>query len=174
MRYLTISVAILGLAIAACSSSGHPSATATLKLATDPFAYCSAAGTVANPKTDPQWTGPGVPQVIADKLAQILAAPGGGSAFLATTVWRCDSGKVLVCTVGANLNCGPANTSREPTNAMVAWCADLSHADMPASVSGHETVYAWTCQDGAPAIVRQFWTADARGFVKELWYEITP
>jgi hypothetical protein len=173
MRFQTIAVVILGLAIAACSSSVHPSATATRKPSNDPFAYCSAAGTVANPKTEGHWAGPDVPQVIADKLAQILSAPGGG-ALLATTVWRCDGGKVLACTVGANLNCGPANTNRDPTSAMVAWCADPSHTDMPASVSGHETIYAGTCQDGTPAIVRQFWTADARGFVKELWYEIAP
>jgi hypothetical protein len=172
VRYFAIVFPALALLLAACGSKSHRSATPTPGSSTDPFAFSTSAGTADDP-TAARWQGPTLPQIIADKLVQILDTP-GGSALLATTVWRCDGGKVLACTVGANLNCGQANTSREPTLAMINWCADASSLDIPASVSGHETIYAWACQDGAPVIVRQYWTPDDRAFVKEVWHQITP
>ncbi len=164
MRYVWVAyvaMALVGalavvLVIRFSAKSGQQNAHTTILLYKDPFKFCSFVSTADSPSANPFWEGPDLPAVITDKLAQILQTPGGGSALVATTVWRCDGGKVLACTVGANLNCGKANTSREPTDAMVQWCADGSHTDMPASVSGHETIYAWAWQDGSPVIVRQF------------------
>jgi len=87
-----------------------------------------------------------------------------------TTVFRCDRGRVLVCTVGANLRCGKANTSRDPGEGMLQWCRDNPSAEfVPASATGHDTIYAWGCQSGAPRILQQPLHVDARGFVAEFW-----
>jgi hypothetical protein len=87
-----------------------------------------------------------------------------------TTVFRCTQGHVMVCTIGANLPCGKANTSREPNPGMVQWCHDQPDADfIPAATTGHDTIYAWRCHNGAPRIAGQVLHVDPRGFVAEYW-----
>ncbi len=72
------------------------------------------------------------------------------------TVFRCASGHVLVCTVGANLVCGQANASRTPGRGQIDWCREHPNdAFIPLAAAGHDTIYAWRCQDGAPQIDRQ-------------------
>jgi hypothetical protein len=39
-------------------------------------------------------------------------------------------------------------------------------------VTGHATVYAWRCEQGAPAIERQITRPDASGYLANVWYEI--
>src|SRR5687767_895884 len=82
----------------------------------DPFAYCTALGTVDLP--DSRYTGPQVPEVIARGLKKALGAPADAALefFLNNTVWRCMDGMVYACTVGANLpRQEQADTSRKPT-----------------------------------------------------------
>jgi hypothetical protein len=91
-----------------------------------------------------------------------------------TTVFRCSQGRVMVCTVGANLPCGKANASRVPTQGTVQWCRANPGADfVPAAASGHDTIYEWRCRDGEPRIVRQMLRVDSRGFVAEFWKTLT-
>jgi hypothetical protein len=53
---------------------------------------------------------------------------------------------------------------------VVDWCRDHPGiAFVPAMVTGHDAIYAWRCQDGAPHIVRQTQTVDARGFIAQYW-----
>jgi hypothetical protein len=94
-------------------------------------------------------------------------------AAVATTVFRCVDGNVLVCTTGANLPCGPANTSRTLGPGAIAWCRDHSDAAfIPAVVTGHDTIFSWRCQNGAPRIERQRYTVDAQGFITQFWKEL--
>jgi len=89
---------------------------------------------------------------------------------LATTVFRCANAHVLVCTTGANLPCGRANTDRMPAPGAVDWCRE--HPDdtfIPAAVVGHETIYDWRCRIGAPEIARQAHEIDGRGFFAQYW-----
>lgn len=87
-----------------------------------------------------------------------------------TTVFRCADGHVLVCTVGANLPCGRANTSGTPGPGMVDWCRAHPAADfIPAVATGHDTIYTWRCQGGAPQIGRQISDVDGRGFIAQYW-----
>jgi hypothetical protein len=87
-----------------------------------------------------------------------------------STVFRCVHGRVMVCTVGANLPCGKANSSRVPNPGIIQWCRENPDANfIPAAVTGHDTVYEWQCQAGAPHIVRQVLRVDPRGFVAEYW-----
>jgi hypothetical protein len=45
-----------------------------------------------------------------------------------STVFRCADGHVLLCTYGANLACGKANSDRDLPGAE-AWCRDHPNAD---------------------------------------------
>jgi hypothetical protein len=90
-----------------------------------------------------------------------------------TTVFRCANGHVSVCTVGANLVCGRANSSRTPGRGQLNWCRDHPNAAfIPLMASGHDTIYAWRCQDGVPQIGWQMLDVDARGFIVQNWRQL--
>jgi hypothetical protein len=85
------------------------------------------------------------------------------------TVFRCAGGHVLVCATGANLPCGKADTERTSAGG-TQWCRDHPDASfIPAYATGHATIFEWRCRNGAPAIVRQNFEVDPRGFVAEFW-----
>jgi hypothetical protein len=90
------------------------------------------------------------------------------------TIWRCMDQKVYACFVGANLPCeSPANTSQAPTAAMNEFCqANPSSVGIPAYLTGHDTIYIWSCKDGKPVIDRQVWHVDSQGYIQEIWYAI--
>jgi hypothetical protein len=95
------------------------------------------------------------------------------SMAVATTVFRCANGHVLVCTTGADLPCGPANTSRTPGPGAIAWCRDHPGAAfIPAVATGHDTIFAWRCQDRAPSIDRQVLAIDTHRFIVQYWKEL--
>jgi hypothetical protein len=143
---------------------------------TDPFAYCSALGTIDAP--DARYTGPKVPEVVAQGLKKAFGAPVDAplGPFLHNTFWRCMDGQVYACTVGANLPCQErADTSRWPTEGLTNFCHDNPHAEViPAVATGRATVYEWKCDNGVPAIVRQVAQPDAQGFLSHIWYAIAP
>lgn len=136
----------------------------------DPFSYCAAVGTIDAP--DSRYVGAAMPQAVEDAIRERFGLgstePGGG------TSWRCLDGKLLACTIGANLPCGKADTSREPTPAMVEFCQGNPWEDyIPKAVTGHSTIYAWDCRGGEPMIATQEFEVDARGFIADFWYEVT-
>jgi hypothetical protein len=92
---------------------------------------------------------------------------------VSTTVYRCDGGRVQVCTVGANLLCGKADTNRTPGAGLVGWCRKNPDADyIPMVVTGHATIFDWSCAHGEPKIERQIFSVDARGFVIQFWRQL--
>jgi len=89
-----------------------------------------------------------------------------------STSFRCMDGHVLVCTVGANLPCGKANTSRKLPGA-TAFCRDNPGADfIPAMATGHDTIYQWRCAGDTPQPGGPVEDVDQRGFFKRYWKEI--
>lgn len=85
------------------------------------------------------------------------------------TVYRCLDGRTLLCTTGANLACGKANTSRDPPG-VAGWCRNHADADnIPMFVTGHDTIYGWRCLGGTPVIAATVATVDARGFLSRNW-----
>lgn len=88
---------------------------------------------------------------------------------LASAYYRCADGEVRLCTVGANLPCGKANTSAV-LPAATQWCETHENSDViPLAVTGHDTLYSWRCagrlaKPGAPV-----GKLDARGFFAEYW-----
>jgi hypothetical protein len=122
-------------------------------------------------------TGDAAPQPIPASLVPAVNALFGiklpPEVAVATTVFRCVNGRVMVCTAGANLPCGPANTNRVPKSGVVDWCRDHPNAaSLPAVVVGHDTIFVWQCRDGAPHIARQILDVDDQGFIKQYWKEL--
>jgi hypothetical protein len=145
---------------------------------TDALAYCHAVGNADAP--DARYTGAPVPdwmvaalyskdEIAAQKKAKVDPAR--------AVVWRCMGGKVFGCVQGNSPICGKANQEMTPTMAMREFCAGQPNAEViPLSVIGHENpmIYDWQCKGTKPAIARQIFTVDARGFPSELWQEIAP
>lgn len=91
--------------------------------------------------------------------------------------WRCMGGKVFACVQGNSPICGKANQEMAPTKAMREFCTGQPNAEViPLAVIGHENpmIYDWQCKGKKPAIARQIFTVDARGFPSELWKDIAP
>lgn len=87
----------------------------------------------------------------------------------AATSLRCDQGRALLCYVGANLNCGKADTSRS-MSAADEYCRDNPAAvGIPMSVTGHATVYDWSCDGGNAKAGEQIVATDRRGFIADNW-----
>ena len=161
-----------------CSSSviiSTPAATQVTAFG-DPFSYCGAVGTIDAP--DARYTGEPMPGVIVKGLMKAFNAPPDAplDLFARGSFWRCMDGKVYACSVGANIPCqSKADTSTKPNEGMTNWCNSNPDTDfIPAAASGRETVYEWRCTKGAPQIVRQVLTPDARGFISIFWYLISP
>ena len=173
MRYrfmLVILLVLVSLAERWTSISSAQGATYT-----DPFAYCTAVGTIDAP--DARYTGPQVPDAVVQGLEAALqrpadTAPGG---LRTGSSWRCMDGKVYACWVGANLPCQEkANTSQTPTADMTTYCQTNTNAPLiPAFVTGRATVYEWSCVNGVATPGRQGWQVDARGFIDNIWYAIS-
>ncbi|HZT88619.1 MAG TPA: hypothetical protein VFA12_11660 [Stellaceae bacterium] len=88
---------------------------------------------------------------------------------LETTYFRCADGAVLVCTVGANLPCGKADTRRS-LPAADAWCTAHRGSDfIPMAVTGHDTIYRWRCDGAKAAAEGPALAVDERGFIAQLW-----
>jgi hypothetical protein len=84
------------------------------------------------------------------------------------TVFRCMDAQVLMCSWGANLPCGKAETSASLASA-ANWCAGNPDAGfIPAYVTGHDTIYQWSCHDGT-AVPSHPAALDARGFFQSYW-----
>jgi hypothetical protein len=168
-----------GTASAAVSATAAQSTVATTAVSgtfTNPFTYCAAVNTMDTP--DARYNGPQVPDAVVSGLQKAMELPTGTPPppLLQGSHWRCMDGKVYACTVGANLPCeDKANTDRDPTQEMNDYCAANQNSDVvPAAVTGHNTVYEWHCQGATAEVVRQIMTPDARGYLANIWYEISP
>ncbi len=163
---------VLWIVLAALIAAGCSSAPKTYD---DPFAYCAAVGTLDTP--DARYTGAAVPDAIIN--GYLLAAGLTGSTepldvLRQTTTWRCMDGSVMACNYGANLPCdAKANTDSTPTQAMNDYCAQNPGSDfIPMSVTGHETIYNWSCDGGTALAGEAIAQPDAAGFLVNIWYNL--
>jgi len=164
-------VGIAVVALAALFAAG-PARAATYD---DPAAYCAAVGTIDKP--DARYTGEAVPEWIARALMGATNAPADSSAaFFKHATWRCDRGRVLACSYGANIPCeAKADIGRAPGPGAKEFCRENPGADaVPAVATGHATIFAWRCNGKRPAIARQVLKVDRRGFPTEFWHVVTP
>lgn len=88
------------------------------------------------------------------------------------TLYRCAEGRVLICSLGANLPCGKANTSRD-LPAADAWCAENPGSEViPMYITGHDTIYRWHCDGTKAATSGEPLAVDRRGFISRYWKPI--
>ena len=157
MRALLAALSVLSLASAAGASVAH----AASNRLTSPEAVCARIGTDdALRPLSPSLVGP---------ATQAFGYTGMTAAEVEhMTVFRCMDGAVLMCSWGANLACGKAETS--PTLPSAAnWCeGNQNAASIPAYVTGHDTIYRWSCHDGN-AVASNPAPLDARGFFQSYW-----
>jgi len=89
-----------------------------------------------------------------------------------STYFRCADGQVFVCTVGANLACGVADTRRDLPG-VKAWCAEHPGSqNVPAYVTGHAMIYLLRCDGPRPVASRSALGADPRGFISQNWKRV--
>jgi hypothetical protein len=115
-----------------------------------------------------------LPSGLVARAKQLFGLDIPDDVVLKSTVYRCMGGKTLLCTAGANLVCGKANTSRDLPG-VTAWCRDHSGSDdVPAFVTGHDTIYRWHCFGGKPRIAATIEATDSRGFIARNWKNAGP
>jgi hypothetical protein len=185
---------LLVLAVTACGSAASaqnsvpPSSTAmpasasatpinALATYTDPFAYCSAVGTIDTP--DSRYTGVAMPDTLIQGYLKAAGLQNNGEPMdllRTTTSWRCMDKAVYVCNIGANLPCdSKADTNKNPTQAMLDFCKANPDADsIPMSVTGHATIYSWGCAKDTPRLLSQVSQVDAAGYITDIWYQLPP
>ncbi len=173
---------LLVFSAAACSGSGTPQTNEPTNLPAaqtfnDPFAYCAAVGTLDKP--DARYTGTAVPDAVINgfkKAAGLESSTEPMDMLRQTTIWRCMGGKLYACNFGANLPCdSKANTDKTPTSEMNEYCkANPGASFIPASVTGHETIYSWQCLNDQAAIQSQVDQVDAAGYMERIWFPIQP
>jgi hypothetical protein len=145
---------------------------------TDAAAFCQSVGDADAP--DARYAGPAVPDWMVAALyskEEIKAQKASALDPARAVVWRCMGGKVWGCVQGNSPICGKANHEMRPTKPMREFCAGQPNAEViPLAVVGHENpmIYDWICKGTMPAIARQIFTVDARGFPAELWKDIAP
>ena len=174
-------LALTMLVLPACSSASQesirlaPASTSTT--IADPFAYCAAVGQIDAP--DARYTGP----QMSDALFKAYLKAAGldqnrdyPDAFKKMTIWRCMGGKLYACNFGANIPCdSKADTNKIPTQAMNDYCKQSPDSEfIPASVTGHTTIYSWHCDKNAPAILNQLGSVDAAGYQSYFWQVVEP
>jgi hypothetical protein len=170
MRILILSGVLLAMPMLDCAAADKPF--------TDAVAYCQAVTTEDAP--DARYAGPAVPDWMVPALYtkdEIEAQKKSKVDPARAVVWRCMGGKIWACVQGNAPICGQANQEMAPTKAMREFCAGQPNAEViPLSVIGHDhpMIYDWRCNGKKPAIARQIFTVDARGYPAELWKEIAP
>ena len=144
---------------------------------TEPFAYCSAVGTIDTP--DSRYTGVPLPDTLIQGYLRAAGLQNNGEPMellQKSTIWRCMNKSVYVCNFGANLPCdSKADTDKNPTQAMQDFCkANQDAAGIPMSVTGHATIYSWGCVKDTPKLLDQVSQVDAAGYIANIWYKLPP
>ena len=124
-------------------------------------AFCSAHETDATTRPIPPALAPAVIAAFAVSMTPAEIATNG--------VIRCADGHLLACLVGANLNCGKADTRTGNPDAS-AWCRDHPSADfIPRYAILAGNIYGWRCAAGIPEVVDRIEDIDRHGFVTRYW-----
>ncbi|MBO0733437.1 MAG: hypothetical protein J2P49_03810 [Methylocapsa sp.] len=114
-----------------------------------------------------------IPAVLVPQARRLFFDHGASSNYIKeTTSFRCMNGKVWLCNLGANLNCGKADSRRTSAGAAV-FCRQNPGSDVvPMAATGHDTIYEWKCVGNEARIFRQVETVDPRGFTTENWKKL--
>jgi hypothetical protein len=135
----------------------------------DPFAYCSAIGSVETPAGG---SSP-VPMALKPFLSRALGLPAGRDLRPESYYWRCMNGMVFVCAIGANIPCGAKADLAKRNLGADKYCQDNPEAAfVPAYATGHETLFAWSCSLGHAVPGKRIAKLDARGYRIDIWHKV--
>jgi hypothetical protein len=153
---MTTGMAVLALFAGLYGLSGGPAAAQGAR------AYCGGAGgSAAAQKTPPEL----VPAVA--KTFEIGADPARNGTYV-----RCVGRKLMACSVGANLDCGAADTRRSLPGA-TAYCRENPGSNfIPMVATGHDTIYDWHCAGPRAVAGKVLLKVDPRGFIAANWKEV--
>lgn len=172
MRYVTVFIAIALLvsdaAISAEFTDTRNHVTTTLMVETvsmkqgeSPFQYCRRIGTDNQPGD--------VPVGLTPAFARVFGVRMTPAEIQRNSSYRCYHGKVMCCMIGANLNCGKADTSKMSQGGD-DWCG--SHPDdtmIPMAATGHATIYVWRCSGDRAVPIKVISKVDKEGFELLNW-----
>ena len=110
-----------------------------------------------------------IPQSLVPAAKRVFGLRMPDQQVLHSTVFRCADRRVLLCTYGANLPCGKANSDRDLPGAE-AWCRDHPNADfVPRFAIPLGNIYNWGCVGRRPKVLAQIEKIDPGGFVARYW-----
>jgi hypothetical protein len=111
-----------------------------------------------------------VPKNLEADVARTFSVPVDlvrGGAFV-----RCAGARLLACVVGANLNCGKANTRRSLPGASAFCRANPDAQIIPMAATGHDTIYAWRCAGQRELAAKAVVAVDRDGYDAGNWKEV--
>lgn len=85
---------------------------------------------------------------------------------------RCAKDRLLACLIGANLNCGKANTRRSLPGASAFCRANADATVIPMAATGHDTIYAWRCVGRRAVAAKTLVVVDPDGYDAGNWKEV--
>jgi hypothetical protein len=110
-----------------------------------------------------------VPQSLVAEVARTFNI---GEEMAGGLTVRCVGRTLMACWVGANLNCGKANTRRRLPGAS-AFCRDNPGSDfIPMAATGHDTIYSWRCFGRRAVPGKPNVKLDADGYAADNWREV--
>ena len=137
----------------------------------DPFAYCAANRNIDMPVGGAS----PVPAGLKPYLARALGLPPNSAIAPESYYWRCMSGAVYVCAIGANIPCDAKADLAERNSGAEHYCRDNRDATLvPAYATGHASIYSWSCSDGRAVPGKRLAKVDHRGFRIDFWYRVKP
>ena len=132
------------------------------------------ASAASGPGTCASGAGPRVPVPVPREFEAAVAGAFGvpvdlvrGGAFV-----RCAGAKLLACVVGANLNCGKANTRRSLPGASEFCRANPDAQIIPMAATGHDTIYTWRCVGRRAVAAKAVVAVDLDGYDAGNWKEV--
>jgi hypothetical protein len=140
---------------------------------TDPFAFCKAAGNVDSSGeggiSDRRYVGSQTPPQVVAIIRQIIP-----NAPETSAVWRCMSGGVYACYLGASGRACMKMGGSTPTASLKSYCQANPNTEVPNSAN--DTSAQWTCDNRTPVLDKRYPQAelDARGYFKGSWRKVEP
>lgn len=136
----------------------------------DPFAYCAAIRNIDIPVGGAS----PIPVALAPYLGKALGLPTNTAIAPESYYWRCMSGAVYVCAVGANIPCDAKADLAKRNLGAENYCRDNRNATfVPAYATGHASIYGWSCSAGKAVLGKPLAEVDYRGFRVDFWYRVS-
>jgi hypothetical protein len=149
-----------------CSTAAEPAAAGP----SDPFAYCAAMGNIDMPAGGAT----PIPAALTPYLASALGLPARSTIAAEGYYWRCMSGAVYVCAVGANIPCDARADRAKRNTGAEHYCRENPDASfVPAYATGHASLYAWSCSAGKPVAGKPMSKLDHRGYRIDFWHRVS-